>query len=71
MTSINSTIKKVEQSLEAFYAARRREALRMQEDGKKLREIGAHFGISHERARQIIQQARREQQAARAVETAA
>ena len=33
---------------------RRRLALSMQRDGKILKEIGAHLGVSAERARQMI-----------------
>ena len=41
-------------------AKRRKQALAMQQAGKTLKEIGEHFGVTRERARQLIAKAIKE-----------
>lgn len=44
----------------AEFAARRREILRLRRSGKLLHEIGAMYGITRERVRQLIMAAEKE-----------
>lgn len=53
----NKRINEAQAAVVAEAGRRRQEALKMHLAGKSLKEIGEHFGVSRERARQLVHKA--------------